>query len=44
MVLNGLLADATQPPSPPRRIRPVANYQRMKTVVRMRFVQTLQSG
>jgi hypothetical protein len=27
MVLEGLRADAVQPPSPPRRIRPVANYQ-----------------
>jgi hypothetical protein len=44
MALDGLRADAAQPPSPPRRIRPVANYQCMKTVVRMRFVQTLQSG
>jgi hypothetical protein len=41
MVLDGLRADAAQPPSP-QRIRPVANYQWTKTVVRKGFVQTLQ--
>jgi len=44
MVLGSLRADAAQPPSSPRRIRPVANYQWMKTVVRIGFFQTLQSG
>src|ERR1700756_2754532 len=42
IVLNGLCADAAQPRSPPRRIRPAANYQCMKTVVRICLVQTLQ--
>jgi hypothetical protein len=41
MVLDGLRAETAQP-SPPRRIRPAASYQRIKTVVRIRFVQTLQ--
>ena len=42
MVLDGLRAENAKPPSPPRRIGPMANYQRIKTVVRMCFVQTLQ--
>src|SRR5262249_17266261 len=42
MVLDGLRADAAQPPGPPWRIRPMANYQWMKTVLSMCFVQTLQ--
>ena len=41
-VLDGLRADAAQSPSPPRRIRPVANYRSTKTVLRMCFVQALQ--
>jgi len=44
IVLDGLLAGSAQPPSLPRRIRPVANYRGNKTVLRMYFVQTLQKG
>src|SRR5438094_637678 len=42
MMLDSLSAGAAQPPGPPQRVRPVANYRCMKTVLRMWFVQTLQ--